>query len=61
MASDLELYKMKAVFDAAKYRGAHITPQASQVIERVLGMHIIGPKEVRGMQYFCTSQLGFQC
>ena len=34
------LHKKKSVFDAANYRGVHITSQVSKVIERVLGIHL---------------------
>ena len=35
------LYKKKAVFDAANYRGVHLTPQLSKVVERLLGRFLL--------------------
>ena len=35
------LHKKKAVFDAKNYRGLHITPQLSKVVERLLGVPLL--------------------
>ena len=37
----LPLYKTKAVFDPTNYRGVHLTPQLSKVVERLLGRFLL--------------------
>jgi hypothetical protein len=35
------LFKKKAVFDPKNYRGVHLTPQLSKVVERLLGRFLL--------------------
>ena len=37
----LPLFKKKAVFDPKNYRGVHLTPQLSKVVERLLGRFLL--------------------